>query len=111
MGNKRVKPQKRRRKSIKILQDYRHAIRLSPLQPLNKELDAKTSSRTIKRRLVEKNLFGRLSRKVSMLSKRRRFNRIQFAKRHIKCDCVLKMKKKNKNYSTFILCVMNAKLI
>lgn len=44
------------------------------------ELGVEISARTVRRRLVEKNLFGRSSRKVPMLTKRHRQNRILFAK-------------------------------
>lgn len=49
---------------------------------IQQELGAQISTRTLRRRLVEKNLFGRLSRKVPILTKKHRQNRIQFAKMH-----------------------------
>lgn len=46
------------------------------------ELGVEISSRTVRRRLVEQNLFGRSSRKVPMLTKRHCQNRLTFANAH-----------------------------
>lgn len=49
---------------------------------IQKEINVEISSRTVARRLVERNLFGRLSRKVPMLTKRQRLSRKTFARDH-----------------------------
>lgn len=55
-------------------------------EAIKTELGVGVSTRTVRRRLVEKNLFGRSSRKVPMLTKRHRQNRLLFARTHLNCE-------------------------
>lgn len=57
------------------------------------ELGLPISTRTVRRRLEEKNLLGRHSRKVPLLTKKQKKNRINFAKNHESWDGLQNAKK------------------
>lgn len=87
--NKKTTVETRGRRRATTAKIDRLIVRLSKSNPtwsavdIKRELGLSVCVHTVRKRLMENNLYGRVSRKVPMLTKKNIRNRILFAKKHL----------------------------